>query len=563
MADDLEERLSNLLAVTDVRLTRLDVDDMLVEVLERVRAILEADTAAVLLAEPGSTDLVARAACGLEEEVRQGVRVPIGTGFAGTIAARRQPVVLERVDSTTVANPILWEKGIRRMLGVPLQVGDTLLGVLHVGRLDDISFDAHDAELLLVAAERVAAAIQVRRSAIESAAAAVLERELLPTRLPTLPGLRFAARYAPAEDRSVGGDWYDVFVLPSGELWVVIGDVAGHGLNSAVIVSRVKSALRSYSLIGGGPARVLELTHRKLRHFEVDKMVTVLCAVALPPYDHFEIASAGHPPPLLLTDRPGEFVALATGPPLGGLRQVSYESVGVDLPPGGTILFYTDGLVERRGESMDVGLARLRGAIDARDPEIVCRDVMLRLVGDIPTVDDVALLAMRRTRDVSDVSDDADEGLRSAGLADDVAIGELRLGGTSASVARARAFALRAAVDTDPEVRAVIELLVSELATNCIVHASSDFTVRIFRSGTRIRVECTDDGGGAVTLRHAAPTDTHGRGLHFVAQLADDWGVHAAETGSGKTVWFIVELPTAPEKRSGFALGHAEGALHV
>src|SRR5689334_15033886 len=113
----LEERLSNLLAVTDVRLTRLDVDDLLVEVLERLRASLEVDTAAVLLRQH-ATDafLAARAACGLEEEVRQGVRVPVGAGFAGTIAARKEPVILERVDPTTVANPILWEKGIRRMV---------------------------------------------------------------------------------------------------------------------------------------------------------------------------------------------------------------------------------------------------------------------------------------------------------------------------------------------------------------------------------------------------------------------------------------------------------------
>ena len=137
----IDERLSNLSAVIDVRLTKLDVDDLLVELLERVRIVLDADTAAVLLRQYGSDDLVARAACGLEEEVRQGVRVPIGTGFAGTIAARRAPVVLDHVDSTTVANPILWEKGIRRMIGVPLLYGDELLGVLHVGRIADRSFD--------------------------------------------------------------------------------------------------------------------------------------------------------------------------------------------------------------------------------------------------------------------------------------------------------------------------------------------------------------------------------------------------------------------------------------
>ena len=101
------EQLRKLLAVTDSTLARLDVEDLLFELLERVRSVLDADTAAVLLRDGGSDELVARAARGLEEEVRQGVRVPIGTGFAGSIAKRKCPVVLDRVDSTTVESSML------------------------------------------------------------------------------------------------------------------------------------------------------------------------------------------------------------------------------------------------------------------------------------------------------------------------------------------------------------------------------------------------------------------------------------------------------------------------
>jgi GAF domain-containing protein len=201
------EQLRKLLAVTDSTLARLDVEDLLFELLERVRSVLDADTAAVLLRDGGSDELVARAARGLEEEVRQGVRVPIGTGFAGSIAKRKCPVVLDRVDSTTVANPILWEKGIRKMLGVPLLNGEDVFGVLHVGRFDDRPFTGNDAELLQVAAERVAGATHARQLAIESAAAALLERSLQPSRLPRLPGVQLSARYVPAESRLVGGDW--------------------------------------------------------------------------------------------------------------------------------------------------------------------------------------------------------------------------------------------------------------------------------------------------------------------------------------------------------------------
>ena len=144
--------LENLLAVTDTSLTDLDVDDLLGELLNRVRTILDADTSAVLLREPDAEVLIARAARGLEAEVREGVLIPIGRGFAGAIAATRRPVVLDHVDSTTVANPILWEKGIQTMLGVPLLHNDKLIGVLHVGRLDQRLFTEHDTTLLQVAA---------------------------------------------------------------------------------------------------------------------------------------------------------------------------------------------------------------------------------------------------------------------------------------------------------------------------------------------------------------------------------------------------------------------------
>src|SRR4051812_27693556 len=129
------DRLEHLQSLTDSTLVQLDVDDLLVELLNRVRVILDVDTAAVLILDERTQDLVARAACGIEEEVRQGVRVPLGAGFAGRIAATKTAVRLDRVDSTTVSNPILWERGIKTMLGVPLLRSDAVHGVLHVGRL--------------------------------------------------------------------------------------------------------------------------------------------------------------------------------------------------------------------------------------------------------------------------------------------------------------------------------------------------------------------------------------------------------------------------------------------
>src|SRR5947209_16354214 len=151
-----EERLRDLQALTDVSLGHLDVEDLLVELLDRVLNILDADTAAVLLLDERTNELVARAARGLEQEVRQGVRIPVGRGFAGTIAAQMRPVIIDRVDETTVSNPILWEAGLQAMVGVPLLVGGRAIGVLHVGTLGSRKFTPEDAELLQVVADRVA-----------------------------------------------------------------------------------------------------------------------------------------------------------------------------------------------------------------------------------------------------------------------------------------------------------------------------------------------------------------------------------------------------------------------
>jgi hypothetical protein len=396
--DDVSDRLHELNAVTDVSLGRLDLEEFLRELLLRLRTIADADTAAVLLIPDGGDDLVATAACGIEEEVRQGVHVPIGRGFAGRIAQLRSPVVLDRVDASTVTNPLLWETGIKVMLGVPLLAEGRAIGVLHVGRLSARPFTASDTLLLQVAAERIAGAIQARRLAVEQAAATILERSLMPQRLPEVEGLELAARYIPTAERIVGGDWYDVFTGPSGQLWAVTGDVAGHGLPAAVIVGRVRSALRAYALLGGSPAAVLEHTDRKVHHFEFGAVITVISATSMPPYAEWEIATAGHPPAVVA--RPGgpsAPVQLPVGPPLGADFEAPRAAATVELPPEGVMVLYTDGLVERRGESLEVSLARLSAAVLLDAPDEVCLFVLHDLIGLETPRDDVALLALRRT----------------------------------------------------------------------------------------------------------------------------------------------------------------------
>jgi putative methionine-R-sulfoxide reductase with GAF domain len=391
------ERLRRLESVTDATLSRLDVSDMLDELLDRVRDLLNADTAAILMLDPHARQLVATAARGIEDEVRQGVRLPVGHGFAGRIAESREPLVLPDVSASDVANPILLEKGIRSLLGVPIFAGGEVTGVLHVGTLGLREFTADDVSLLQLAADRAGIAGQIRSRKVEQSAALALQRSLLPATLPALAGLSLAARYVPGHEFGIGGDWYDVLVLPSGRVGVVIGDVSGHGLASAVVMGRVRSALRAYSLISDDPGEVMTMLDRKVRHFEAGNMTTALYAMISPDRASLAISSAGHLAPVLaVPGQPTTLLEIPVDAPLGvGRTTGARRTTTVGLPPGAVLLCYTDGLIERRDEIIDVGLKALVDVVEPADPETVCRTVMARVGQEKPT-DDIAILAVRR-----------------------------------------------------------------------------------------------------------------------------------------------------------------------
>ena len=383
--------------VGDLDIAHVELNELLLDLLERATDLLEADTATVLLVDASGTDLVARAARGIEEEVRQGVRVPVGEGFAGRIAAEARPLILDQVDETTVSNPILWHKGIRSMLGVPLMADDKVIGVVHVGSLGARRFTDHDAEVLTLVADRVGAAVKLRLLEDDRDAAEAIQRSLLPSAPSSLAEFDCAARYVPAERGGIGGDWYDAFMLDDGDVWLVVGDVAGHGLRAATVMGRIRSAMRAYALLGQGPDEVLRLTDRKMAHFEVGSMATVAIAVFHPPYDEALVALAGHPPFVIAV--PGQEPALLAadpGPPVGVALVNRPEPTPVPVPHGTVLVGYTDGLFERRGEPLDVGLERVRRAVGIERPSVVCNRVMGEAMGGHIPEDDVALLAIRR-----------------------------------------------------------------------------------------------------------------------------------------------------------------------
>ena len=395
MSADSDDRLARLEAVTDTALAHLDLDELMAELLERVRDTLEVDTAAVLMFDAARGELVATAARGLEEEVLQGVHIPVGRGFAGRIAARKEAVTLDHVDHTTVLNPILWEKGIRSLIGVPLIAEGDVVGVLHVGTLHPRAFTSEDAEFLQLVADRLALAARSRLSATERAATLALQRSLLPAQLPHPPGLDLATRYVPGGAGGVGGDWYDLFTLTSGHVCVAISDVAGHGLRAAVVMGRLRSALRAYAIDYIDPAEVLRRTDRKLQHFEPAEFATAQYAVFEPSLERFTISSAGHPPPVMMP--PGEGAVLLDVPPdrpLGVPFGPTRRTTTIEFPRGAMLCFYTDGLVERRGQPLDDGFARLQAAMVGTDAERLCSTVMSRMVGSEAAGDDIAILVI-------------------------------------------------------------------------------------------------------------------------------------------------------------------------
>ncbi|WP_104480034.1 SpoIIE family protein phosphatase [Actinokineospora auranticolor] len=394
------DRVRVLEAITDVELRHLEPEESLRVLLGRVRDLFEVDTATILLYDADTERLTVRAAVGVEEEIRHGVTVNLGAGFSGRVAATRLPVVLDRVDATTVVSPFLWRKGLKALLGVPILARDELIGVLHIGSLSARRFTEADTRLLVLVADRIALAIQAERSGAERAATTALQRSLLPGRFPAVPGLRFAARYVPGAATGLGGDWYDVFELRDGRVGIVIGDVAGHGLAAAVVMGRLRSALRAYALEYDAPGEVLAKLHGKVSHFEKRSLATVTYGIIDVPRLRITLSSAGHPPPVLaLPGRESALVPLPPDIPVGlGLRGARRDTV-VDLVPGAVLAFYTDGLVERRDRAIDPALTRLAAAVTPDDPAAVCAQVMDALLDNAPGRDDIALLVAQVTAD--------------------------------------------------------------------------------------------------------------------------------------------------------------------
>jgi GAF domain-containing protein/anti-sigma regulatory factor (Ser/Thr protein kinase) len=395
-AEAASRRLESLQRITDTALAYLPQDDLLEELLSRITEVLSADTAAILMLDEGANVLRARAARGIEEEVEQGVQVPVGRGFAGRIAAERSAIAIEDVDHADIHNPSLREKGIRSLLGVPLLIEGRVIGVLHVGSLTPRQFTSDETELLQLAGDRVAVAIEHARLYEQRRLAVALQERLLPSDLGRIPGIELATRYLPASGESLGGDWYDAFMLSRGRLVVATGDVVGHGLEAAAVMAQLRTALRAYAADDHPPHAVVEHVNNLMWSLGPTAMTTLAYVIITPDQEMLELVNAGHPPPLVIDpDGAASFVPLAGGMALGTSPVARYRCDAHPFPTGSTAVLFTDGLVESRGRSIDEGLERLRAfAAGHANVEALCTGIVERLVPE-QRPDDIAVIAVR------------------------------------------------------------------------------------------------------------------------------------------------------------------------
>jgi serine phosphatase RsbU (regulator of sigma subunit)/anti-sigma regulatory factor (Ser/Thr protein kinase) len=362
---------------------------------------------------------------------------------------------------------------------------------------------------------------EARARADAEAIAGTLQHHLLPEQLPEVPALAMAACYRPSERAAqVGGDWYDAIVLPGGNVGLAIGDVVGHGVRAATLMGELRAALRAYAVTEPErPGAALTLLNSLVARTHRNEMVaTLLYVVVDADGGRARFASAGHLPALLMrADGVARFLEHATLPPLGVAEHTHFDSWEAELSPGATILLYTDGLIERRDEAIDVGLQRLRGALETGPAELeeLCSHILAHAPGASGVQDDAALLAARLSE-------------RPVGLL------ELDLPAEPDSVPVARHQLERWLLQTGEGRDDVfaIKLAVSEVCSNAVEHAYGPEHGRTFRllaerSSGAVVVQVSDCG------RWRAPRGSRrGLGLRMIEQMMDAVDVQRTSTGT-------------------------------
>ncbi|MFJ2112189.1 SpoIIE family protein phosphatase [Streptomyces sp. NPDC087850] len=420
----------------------------------------------------------------------------------------------------------------RSMLLVPLKARDVVLGFMVLMRRGEREpFDDMDRTTGAELAARAGLVLDnARMYTYQENVAETLQDSMLPQVPPRMAGCDIATRYLPGTRLGrIGGDWFDAVKLPGSRTALVVGDVMGHGLNSAAMMGQLRTAVQTMATMEMEPAQLLRNLDDLAQRLGELYLATCLYAVYDPIRSEIQIANAGHIPPVLVRveDGSAEVLDVPTGAPIG-VGGVAFETMTVRIRPGDRLVLCTDGLVEVRGADIGDGLAALceSAAHPAASMDGACDTIIRALNTRGGRKDDVALLMARLN-----------------GIPDE-AVAEHRLALEPREVARARrlvraqllAWQLPDAVET-------AELMVSELVTNAINHARSEPVVlRLVRTDALL-CEVVDDDPAPATLLGAGRDDEAGRGLRVVSSLARQWG--STSSARGKTVWFEQALTKA------------------
>jgi PAS domain S-box-containing protein len=523
-AEAVTQRLEMLQHVADAALAPLPLDDLLGELLARIAEVLRVDSASmVLLGEAGEPAVLVQAAEGVDVPVLRSDFAPTAGGLVTRVVQSREPVIVDDLARSPELGADLAGQGTSSVLAVPLLLEGSVMGALIVGSLFHRTFTTADASLLQVAADRAALAIErARLFEREHRIATQLQRALLPDGLPSVPGLRLAARYLPGgAGTEVGGDWYDALALPGGRLVLVMGDVAGRGVAAAATMGQLRSALRAYALDDVGPGEVLARLNRFQLLLGIDSMATAVLLELDPAAGTARYANAGHPPPVLI-DADGEphYLDATRSAPLGALEDATFAEEELVIGRGATVVLYTDGLVERRGQSLDEGFARLREALrtGAVEPEALCEAILDGTLGAATSDDDVTFVV---------ANSPATLGARVA----------LSLPGDPEGLHSLRATLRRwlTEQETADSMAAEVTMATNEAVQNAIEHAHGlgpePFEIELEREGDEVVVSVRDHG----RWREGRSGD-RGRGLPLMRALMDDVTVDPGPRGTTVTM---------------------------
>jgi GAF domain-containing protein/anti-sigma regulatory factor (Ser/Thr protein kinase) len=441
--------------------------------------------------------------------------------------------------------------GAGTTLAVPLTANGEVIGVMSFVDGPGRTFESDDVSLATEVASRAGVALSnATRFQREHVVAEVLQRAVLPDSLPEVPGVLFDAEYRPGVAGTyAGGDWYDVFELHDDLVFFSVGDVMGKGAPAAALMGQVRSAIRAYAVSGQSPAEVLSSLDGLFDTLIEDRVVTTVVGTITPSTGQVVLSNAGHPPPLVLhADGTVTFCqlqhALLIAAGLGGPPRPGDEIV---LGPGDSLLMYSDGLIERRGEVITQGMDRLALAAT----ELATGGLPLRPAATFASMlstddrtDDVVVLCINYTADRP--SGDAGTAEPPVSTARD-GMSTLHLEPVVESTPIARHWVSAHLRDLPDEVTQCAALLTSELVTNAVLHAGTSLSITLHVLSDRIRIDVADGSPDFPTVKEYGREAATGRGLTLFNTLASDWGVQGAD--NGKIVWFEVpvDFPVAPQ----------------